>query len=316
MRLLAKVERLAQTASTIFNIFDNRRKIERMSKQGLISFEFFRHAFDFVSTCFNMLKRGWQTVSTLLFDKIECMLKQIWKPFARSLSLNDKKACGPDLIPIKVMKMAANEIAPVLQVLFYQSMVTGSLPPDWLLANITPIFKKEKRSDPSNFRPISLTSMTCKLMERVICSEIMNHLETTNYLVNFQHGFRRNHSFESQVIITINDLAKTLDDGGQTDLIILDFSKAFDHDSASHQRLLHKLDHCGVRGDTINWICSLLTQRVVVNGKESEVVKVKSGVPQGTVLGPFMFLIYIKKINDIGAEIKSSIRLFADDCLL
>ena len=222
------------------------------------------------------------------------------------LSLNEKKA-------IKVMKMAAKEIAPVLQILFYQSMVTGSLPPDWLLANITPIFKKEKRSDPSNFRPISLTSMTCKLMERVICSEIMNHLETTNYLVNFQHGFRRNHSFESQLIITINDLAKTLDDSGQTDLIILDFSKAFDHDSASHQRLLHKLDHCGVRGDTINWICSLLTQRVVVNGKESEVVKVKSGVPQGTVLGPLMFLIYI---NDIGAEIKSSIKVFADDCLL
>jgi len=144
----------------------------------------------------------------------------------------------------------------------------------------------------------------------------MNHLEKYNILSHFQHGFRSKHSCESQLIITIEDLARNLDNGLQTDLQILDFQKAFD--TVPHQRLLGKLDHYGVRGKILKWITNWLTtrtQKVVVDGESSQPTRVISGVPQGTVLGPLMFLIYI---NDIATNLDSAthIRLFADDCLL
>ena len=228
--------------------------------------------------------------------------------------LNVEKACGPDLIPIRVMKYAAEEISPILEVIFTQSLNTGVLPNDWLTANITPIFKKGKKSDPSNYRPVSLTSVCCKIMEHILYSQIMDHLDNNLILVKFQHGFRSQHSCESQLISTINDLAKNMDKNSQTDLFILDFQKAFD--TVPHERLLDKLHYYGIHGQTHQWIRTWLTQRtqsVVINGDKSDSVPVLSGVPQGTVLGPLMFLLYI---NDIGKNIVSNIKLFADDCLL
>jgi hypothetical protein len=144
----------------------------------------------------------------------------------------------------------------------------------------------------------------------------MDHLEEYNILSSFQHGFRSNHSCESQLLITLEDLAQNIDHGLQTDVLILDFQKAFD--TVPHQRLLRKLDHYGIRGNILNWISNWLTsrtQRVVVDGETSKPVHVKSGVPQGTVLGPLMFLIYINNIAD-ETDKATHIRLFADDCLL
>ena len=153
-------------------------------------------------------------------------------------------------------------------------------------------------------------------MEHILFRHIMSHLEKYNILSDFQHGFRSNHSCESQLIITIEDLARNLDNSLQTDLQILDFQKAFD--TVPHQRLLKKLDHYGIRGSIWKWIQNWLmnrTQKVVVDGESAQPARVISGVPQGTVLGPLMFLVYI---NDIASHIDSStrIRLFADDCLL
>jgi hypothetical protein len=142
----------------------------------------------------------------------------------------------------------------------------------------------------------------------------MGHYDDNNILVDVQHGFRPGHSCETQLTITSQDLAKSLDRGEQMDAVVLDFSKAFDR--VPHQRLLRKLHHYGVRDSLLLWINNFLTkrsQRVVVDGESSDWVPVTSGVPQGTVLGPMLFLSFI---NDLPSGIISKIRLFADDCLI
>lgn len=237
-------------------------------------------------------------------DGVEKLLKNI----------DPSKAAGPDEVSNYALKMAYEEIAPVLCHIFQQSIDTGNLPDDWRRANVAPIYKKGATTDPANYRPISLTSVCCKLLEHIIDSQLMKHLERLNILCDEQHAFRRGRSTESQLILTMHDLTKNLNDRVDTDMAILDFSKAFD--VVPHRRLLVKLDHYGIRGKLKRWIENFLTtrqQRVVVNGAPSPWEKVLSGVPQGTVLGPHLFLLFI---NDIGDEITSNIRLFADDCLI
>ena len=153
-------------------------------------------------------------------------------------------------------------------------------------------------------------------MEHILFRHIMDHLEKYNILSSFQHGFHSNHSCELQLLISVEDLARNLDRGLQTDVLILDFQKAFD--TIPHQRLIRKLDFYGIRGTILTWITKWLsarTQQVVVDGEASEPVHVRSGAPQGMVLGPLMFLIYINNIAD-NMDSATSIRLFADDCLL
>ncbi len=229
-------------------------------------------------------------------------------------NIDPTKAAGPDEVSNYALKIAAQEIAPVLSFIFQQSIDTGELPDDWRKANISPIYKKGDTTDPANYRPISLTSVCCKLLEHIIDSQLMKHLDKFSILTDEQHAFRRARSTESQLILTTHDLAKNLDDRITTDLAILDFSKAFD--VVPHKKLLIKLDHYGIRGNTKRWIENFLTQRlqrVTINGTPSTWEKVLSGVPQGTVLGPHLFLLFI---NDIGDGISSKIRLFADDCLV
>ena len=142
----------------------------------------------------------------------------------------------------------------------------------------------------------------------------MRHLDKHKILTNRQHGFRTKHSCESQLILTVHDLAQSLDRRTPLDMIIMDFSKAFD--TVPHNRLLFKLRSYGITGNIHQWITNFLTkrtQRVVVNGESSEWVPIKSGVPQGTVLGPLLFLLYL---NDLPDNISSEVRLFADDCVL
>ena len=136
-------------------------------------------------------------------------------------------ATGPDGVPARILKMGATEIAPALATILRKSLETGQLPEDWRNANISPIFKKRRSQRlPSNYRPVSLTSICCKVMEHVIRSNVMDHLDKLNILTDNQHGFRHNRSCESQLILTTNDFAKSLDKGRQTDAIIMDFSKA------------------------------------------------------------------------------------------
>ena len=142
--------------------------------------------------------------------------------------LNINKSPGPDKIPTRVLKCCATEIAPLLQLIFTQSMTSGILPNDWLSANITPIYKKGDRANPSNYRPISLTAICCKIMEHIVYHSIMEHLQNYNILYNYQYGFRQGDSSETQLITVIEDILYAMDHHQQVDLVLLDFCKAFD----------------------------------------------------------------------------------------
>lgn len=142
----------------------------------------------------------------------------------------------------------------------------------------------------------------------------MNFLCINNILTDTQHGFRKSRSCETQLITVVNDIARSLNDGGQLDVALLDFSKAFD--KVNHRKLCLKLEHYGIRGELLSWIKNYLserTQKVMVERKMSDPVAVTSGVPQGTVLGPLFFLIFI---NDLPDSVKCQIGLFADDSIV
>ena len=158
--------------------------------------------------------------------------------------------------------------------------------------------------------------MICKLLEHIICSHILTFLDNNNLLTPLQHGFRRGHSCESQLLLTVSDFVDTFDTKTQTDVGVLDFSRAFD--TVPHERLLGKLAHYGIQGQTNEWIRAFLSGRrmqVVVEGESSSTAPVVSGVPQGTVLGPLLFLLYINDMPQVVSE-GTSTRLFADDCLI
>ena len=176
------------------------------------------------------------------------------------------------------------------------------------------MFKNGDKSDPSNYRPISLTCISSKVLVIIIHSHMMKHLERHAILTDVQRGLRAKLSTVTQLILTIHDMAKTIQENNFVHAAVLDFSKAFDE--FPHKRLIYKLHYYGIRGPLSSWIESFLTNRsqsVVCEGKRSNPAQVTSGVPQGTVLGPLLFLLCV---NDLPNNLKSSIRLFADDALL
>ena len=198
--------------------------------------------------------------------------------------LNPHKAECPEHIPTRFLKAFAAELSPAMTLIFHDSLQQGKVPDDRKQANVSPIFKKGDRSTAANYRPISLTSVCSKILEHIIHSQIMRHLDIHQIQ---QHGFRKKRSYESQLILTVQDLAAALEENEQMDAILLDFSKAFD--KVSYQRLAIKLDHYGIRGNLLQWIKSFhanRTQQVLVEGHTSSPAPVTSGVPKGTVLGP------------------------------
>ena len=166
--------------------------------------------------------------------------------------LKPNSAAGPDGIHPKLLKECVNEIAPVLAMIFRKSMDSGEVPEEWRQANVIPIFKKGSKAAPSNYRPVSLTCVSCKMMESIIKDDLMLHLKRNNLINPSQHGFMKNHSCTTNLLEFLEEVTAKADSGKSIHIIYLDFAKAFN--KVPTQRLLKKLKAHGVEGRVAGWI--------------------------------------------------------------
>ncbi len=230
-------------------------------------------------------------------------------------SLNSAKSPGVDKHHPRILKELREQLVTPLTMLFRNSMEEGFLPPVWRRANITPIYKsKGSKTSPNNYRPVSLTSILCKLLESIVKDHIINHLKANNLLYPHQHAFIGKRSATTQILEALDVWTNLLEKGDSVDAIYLDFAKAFD--TVPHLRLLEKCKALGIDGLVLQWLRAFLEdrkQRVLVNGSPSTWSDVASGVPQGSVIGPVLFVIFV---NDMPAKLNNFISLFADDAKL
>lgn len=225
--------------------------------------------------------------------------------------LNVTKSPGPDGFHNKLLFEIKNHIIKPLTVLFNKSLNTGQVPKQWKSAYVAPIFKKGDKKKAENYRPVSLTCVICKLLESIVKDHLMSHMEENSLFSVHQFGFRSGHSCVTQLLSIFEEWSKALDNHEKIDVIYLDFRKAFD--TVPHQRLANKLFSYGIRGKVLEWIRHFLSdrkQRVVIDNQESNWADVMSGIPQGSVLGPTLFLVFINDLPDI---VNNLMKIFADD---
>ena len=226
-------------------------------------------------------------------------------------NLPPRKASGLDGIQPSVLRNLSAVLAKPLQIIFQLSINQGVFPKAWLQAGVVPIFKKGSRSDPANYRPVSLTSVLCKILEKIVVKHIIQHVKANNFYSKTQHGFTPQRSITTNLLEVLNRWTEALMHDIPVDIIYLDYAKAFD--TVPHCRLIKQIETFGITGKVLSWIQAFLTnrqQKVLVNGAESSWAHVKSGIPQGSILGPVLFTLFV---NDIPDQIKTYISLYADD---
>lgn len=227
-------------------------------------------------------------------------------------SLDPRKAPGSDGLPTSILKECATELCPSICNLFNKSLATGEIPEEWKHSVVVPVFKKGKKEDVTNYRPISLLSVLSKVLERCVYNNLMEHI--AQFFTDAQHGFLKGRSTVTQLLSFYHNVGLSLDKGLQTDVIYLDLAKAFD--SVSHRKLLVKLTTYGISDTLLKWMENYLSdryQKCIINGVTSSSLPVTSGVPQGSILGPLLFLVYV---NDLPTAVNNNVVLFADDSKL
>ena len=227
-------------------------------------------------------------------------------------NLNNKKGSGYDGITNFLLKNVVNEIISPLTYILNQSLSNGKVPDKMKIAKVVPIFKKGHKESLNNYRPISLLTTISKILERLVYKRTLKFLIDYNILSNSQFGFRKQHSTTHALLTFVDKVAHAIDNFEHTIGVFLDFSKAFD--TINHEILLYKLNHYGIRGRALEWFKDYLTNRkqfVNIKGHDSQYKLISCGVPQGSLLGPLLFILYINDLQN-SSHILSFI-CFADD---
>ena len=252
-----------------------------------------------------------KTLETLPLSNISVSEEEICKLLK---NLQPRKAAGLDNIQPSVLRKIPEVFAKPLRIIYQLSLDTATLPKTWKQAGVVPVFKKGARSDPSNYRPVSLTSILCKILEKIVVRYMIDHIKRNKLYTKRQHGFTPKKSITTNLLEAMNIWTEALMHDIPVDILYLDYAKAFD--TVPHQRLIHQVETFGITGNILKWIQAFLTdrqQKVLVNGSESSWSCVESGIPQGSILGPILFTLFV---NDIPDLIKTSISMYADDTKL
>ncbi len=234
--------------------------------------------------------------------------------FSEIVSLRRNIASGPDGISSVMLRGSASSISDHLAAIFNKSLSAGVVPDDWKHSRVTPVFKSGESAEVANYRPISLLPLVSKLLERQVHNALMQHVLEHGHLSDLQYGFRPGSSTQEAVLAVTRDWHKVLEGNGSVVCVFFDLSKAFD--SLPHSLILKSLVRVGVRGTLLQWFSNYLSDRrqfVALQGSSSSSAEVTSGVPQGSILGPLLFILAVDPLTSLSISNSSILRLYADD---